>query len=169
MIWFVTVQGRVLEIARDAEGFVVDGRRVEASLRHEPGSAELHLLLDGEPLVLGLDGHSAAGWRVVHQGALHEVRVEDERTRELRSRAPAPQRAGGSALLKAPMPGLVVRVAVHEGEVVAAGAGVLVLEAMKMENELKAPRAGVVKRLRVAPGETVEKGAVLLELAALDG
>jgi pyruvate carboxylase subunit B len=169
MIWFVTVMGRVLEVARDAEGFVVDGRRVEASLSQEPGSAELHLTLDGEPVVLGLDGHGAAGWRVVHEGATHEVRVEDERTRELRSRAPVPQRLGGAALLKAPMPGLVVRIAVHEGEVVAAGAGVLVLEAMKMENELKAPRAGVIKRLRVAAGQTVEKGAVLLEIGAEEG
>jgi pyruvate carboxylase subunit B len=62
------------------------------------------------------------------------------------------------------MPGLVVRLLVREGEQVQAGAGLVVLEAMKMENELKAPRAGVVQGIRVAPGQTVEKGAVLLQL-----
>lgn len=168
MTWFVSAHGRTIEVRRDGDAFVVDGRRVAASLVRQPGRSELRLTLDDTELVLGLDGHGPAGWRLVHQGALQEVRVEDERTRELRLRAPAPVRAGGAAVVKAPMPGLVARVLVHEGEQVAAGAGVIVLEAMKMENELKAPRAGVVKGLRVTPGQTVEKGALLLELGAVE-
>jgi pyruvate carboxylase subunit B len=62
------------------------------------------------------------------------------------------------------MPGLVVRVLVEAGQEVAAGAGIVVLEAMKMENELKAPAASVVGTVRVAAGEPVEKGQVLVEL-----
>lgn len=164
MTWFVTVNDRTLEVTRDGDAFVVDGVRVPATLVRTPGRAELRLTLDGRAVVLGLDGHSPSGWRVMHQGVLHEVRVEDERTRELRSRAPVPKGAGGPVQLKAPMPGLVVRIAVREGEQVQAGAGLVVLEAMKMENELKAPRAGVVQGIRVNPGQTVEKGAVLLQL-----
>jgi pyruvate carboxylase subunit B len=61
------------------------------------------------------------------------------------------------------MPGLVVRVQVQPGGQVSVGDGLVVLEAMKMENELKAQAAGVVKRVRVAPGEAVEKGQVLVE------
>ena len=61
------------------------------------------------------------------------------------------------------MPGLVVRVQVQPGEKVAAGDSLVVLEAMKMENELKAGASGVVKSVRVAPGEAVEKGQVLVE------
>ena len=61
------------------------------------------------------------------------------------------------------MPGLVVRIPVNAGDAVSAGTGLVVLEAMKMENELKAPSATVVKSIRVAPGEAVEKGQVLLE------
>jgi pyruvate carboxylase subunit B len=164
MTWFVTINDRMVEVSRDGDAFVVDGVRVPATLVRTPGRAELRLTLDGREVVLGLDGHSPSGWRVMHQGVLHEVRVEYERTRELRSRAPVPKGAGGPVQLKAPMPGLVVRVLVHEGEQVQAGAGLVVLEAMKMENELKAPRAGVVQGLRVTPGQTVEKGAVLLQL-----
>jgi pyruvate carboxylase subunit B len=61
------------------------------------------------------------------------------------------------------MPGLVVRVQVEAGQVVAAGAGVVVLEAMKMENELRAAAVGTVRAVRVRPGEAVEKGQVLVE------
>jgi pyruvate carboxylase subunit B len=62
------------------------------------------------------------------------------------------------------MPGLVVRVHVQEGDEVQAGQGLVVMEAMKMENELRAAAAGTVKRVHVAPGKAVEKGAILVEL-----
>jgi pyruvate carboxylase subunit B len=64
------------------------------------------------------------------------------------------------------MPGLVVRVQVEPGQAVGAGAGLVVLEAMKMENELRSAAAGVVRSVRVKPGEPVEKGQVLVELEA---
>jgi pyruvate carboxylase subunit B len=63
------------------------------------------------------------------------------------------------------MPGLVVRLLVAPGDRVAAGAGLVVVEAMKMENELKAPSDGLVEKIHVAPGARVEKGAALVELA----
>jgi pyruvate carboxylase subunit B len=68
------------------------------------------------------------------------------------------------------MPGLVVRVKVAEGQRVEAGAGLIVVEAMKMENELRAAAAGVVRRIHVSAGDAVEKGARLLEIepAAVD-
>jgi biotin carboxyl carrier protein len=62
------------------------------------------------------------------------------------------------------MPGLIVRVSVAEGEDVRPGQGLVVMEAMKMENELRATAAGRVKRVVVAPGSAVEKGAMLLEM-----
>ena len=63
------------------------------------------------------------------------------------------------------MPGRVLKLLVTEGQAVAAGAGLLVVEAMKMENELLAPRAGTVKRVLVVAGATVERDAPLVELA----
>jgi biotin carboxyl carrier protein len=70
--------------------------------------------------------------------------------------------AAGKASLKAMMPGRVVNVLVNVGDEVAAQQGLLVVEAMKMENELKAPKAGKVVEIKVKPGQTVEKGELLL-------
>ncbi|MGI8734741.1 MAG: biotin/lipoyl-containing protein [Pyrinomonadaceae bacterium] len=71
----------------------------------------------------------------------------------------------GSAQIIAPMPGKVVRLMVEVGSQVVAGAGIVVVEAMKMQNEMKAPRAGVVVSLNAAPGATVNAGDVLAEIA----
>ena len=71
---------------------------------------------------------------------------------------------GGPVDVKATLPGLVVAVAVAEGDVVAAGQGLLTIEAMKMQNEVRAPRAGRVTRLSVAAGSTVATGALLIRI-----
>ena len=70
----------------------------------------------------------------------------------------------GPAPVRAPMPGLIVRVNVKVGDVVEAGQGVVVMEAMKMENELRAIAPGRVKSIEVGPGATVEKGSLLVAL-----
>jgi biotin carboxyl carrier protein len=90
--------------------------------------------------------------------------VVDERTRHIRSLTGGADRQRRPGALRAPMPGLVVRVLVEPGQAVSGGGGVVVLEAMKMENELKATADGTVKAVRVRPGEPVEKGQVLVEL-----
>ena len=72
--------------------------------------------------------------------------------------------ASGPAPLIAPMPGLIVRVNVKAGDQVAQGQGLVVMEAMKMENELRAPAAGTVKTVNIAPGTAVEKGTILIEM-----
>jgi biotin carboxyl carrier protein len=73
---------------------------------------------------------------------------------------------GGSGTIKAPMPGRVIRVLVAEGDAVPVDAPLLIVEAMKMENEVHAPTAGVVRHVWVAAGDTVEAGALLCEIAA---
>ena len=87
----------------------------------------------------------------------------DERTRHIRSLTGGADRQRGAGALRAPMPGLVVRILVEPGQAVARGGGLVVLEAMKMENELKAAADGTVKTVRVGTGEPVEKGQVLVE------
>jgi pyruvate carboxylase subunit B len=72
--------------------------------------------------------------------------------------------ARGPAPLVAPMPGLVVRVETSVGEVVQAGQPLVVMEAMKMENELRSPATGTVSAIKAVVGQAVEKGAVLIEL-----
>jgi len=83
--------------------------------------------------------------------------------------ARSPAAVVGPAPLRAPMPGLIVRVEVEPGDAVKAGQGVVIMEAMKMENELHSERDGVVARVLVAAGEPVEKGAVLIEFSEASG
>ncbi|NOY26114.1 MAG: acetyl-CoA carboxylase biotin carboxyl carrier protein subunit [Oligoflexia bacterium] len=102
------------------------------------------------------------GFEVELRGVRHDVEVIDPRRKALRLAD-----ASGASGVKAAMPGRIVRVLVAKGDPVSKGQPVLVVEAMKMENELKAPRDGVVRTLLVASGDLVETGAVLLELDPL--
>ena len=88
----------------------------------------------------------------------------DERTRSIRDLSAAIAGPVGPAPIIAPMPGLIVRVNVSVGDRVEAGQGIVVMEAMKMENELRANAAGTVKSVEVLPGTAVEKGALLVAL-----
>ena len=97
-------------------------------------------------------------------GFRHEVDALDERTRTIHDLAAAATGPRGPAPLVAPMPGLIVRVNVAVGQAVGAGMGLVVMEAMKMENELRATAAGTVKAIHVQTGQAVEKGMVLVEL-----
>src|SRR5437763_7637290 len=97
-------------------------------------------------------------------GYRFDVEALDERTRSIRDLSAASAGPSGPAPIKAPMPGLIVRVNVKPGDVVEAGQGVVVMEAMKMENELRATSAGTVKRVEVVPGTAVEKGTLLVAL-----
>lgn len=102
---------------------------------------------------------------VVIDGWRFEVDVESDSRARLRERATSARSSagkGGPSELRAIIPGRVVSVDVAEGDLVEAGGRLLVLEAMKMQNEVRAPRAGTVARLAVGPGQTVELGDVLL-------
>ncbi|ASJ06533.1 acetyl-CoA carboxylase biotin carboxyl carrier protein subunit [Thermococcus pacificus] len=77
--------------------------------------------------------------------------------------APTPAPAG-EGVVTAPMPGKILRILVKEGEQVKTGQGLLILEAMKMENEIPAPKDGVVKKILVKEGDTVDTGQALIEL-----
>ena len=97
-------------------------------------------------------------------GYRYEIEALDERTRTIRDLTAATAGPVGAAPLVAPMPGLIVRVNVRVGDQVQPGQGLVVMEAMKMENELRTHAAGTVKAVLVEPGSAVEKGARLVEL-----
>ena len=97
-------------------------------------------------------------------GYRFEAEALDERTRAIRDLSAASTGPVGPAPVRAPMPGLVVRVNVKVGDAVQAGQGLVVMEAMKMENELRATAAGTVRSVEVTPGTAVEKGALLVGL-----
>lgn len=102
------------------------------------------------------------GDRVVECRVDDKIRIVDPR--RLRSGQNSGGQHQGVAQIVAPMPGKVVRVHVEAGATVEKGAGVIVVEAMKMQNEMKAPRAGVVVEVKVKPGDTVNAGDVLAVL-----
>ncbi len=103
-------------------------------------------------------------WEVLLRGRLYPAQVEDEREKRLKTAAGGGVAESGEFHLRAPMPGLVVAVPVKEGQPIKKGDVLLILESMKMQNELKSPKDGTVQRIRVKPGETVEQKATLLSL-----
>lgn len=98
-------------------------------------------------------------------GRRMQVEVEDEVAALLKSVGGEKTTKMHAAVVRSPMPGKIARVLVREGELIEAGQGVLILEAMKMENEIKAPAAGIVKAVHVAESDAVEKNAALIEIS----
>jgi biotin carboxyl carrier protein len=164
--YVVLIDGQSIEVEVDGDQVTLAGETHSASLNVIPGTPLRQLLLDGRPLTLSVEPLGRGRWALAPGGERLEVEVLDERTRHIRSLTGGGDQRRAAAVLKAPMPGLVVRVQAKPGDAVVAGAGLIVLEAMKMENELKAVAPGVVKTVRVAPGEAVEKGQVLVEFEA---
>jgi biotin carboxyl carrier protein len=167
MKYFVSVRGRQVTVEVDGDRVTVDGAACTASLRALPGTPLRLLTVDGRPRVLAVEALGKGVWGLGSTGERCEAEVVDERTRHIRSLAVAPDRPPAGAQLKAPMPGLVVRLEVEPGQTVPPGGGVLVLEAMKMENELRSPAGGRVRTVLVRPGQAVEKGQVLVEFEGI--
>ncbi|HMA42636.1 MAG TPA: biotin/lipoyl-containing protein [Gemmatimonadales bacterium] len=171
MKYYVRIGTRAAEVEVDGGRVCIDGAWLEAHLAAIPGTPLYHLLLAGESWTVAaqpLAGRGEGGgarWALGAVGERAEVEAVDERTRAIQ--ALTGRKAGGPAggAVVAPMPGLVVRVEVTEGQQVGAGAPLVVVEAMKMENELRAQRPGRVVKVHVRPGMAVEKGTVLVTLA----
>jgi len=161
--YVVTVDGQEIEVEVDGDRVVVAGQTHLASLGRITGTPLRQLLLDERPTTLSVEALGAGRWAITPLGERWEVEVLDERTRHIRNLTGNGGPALKPSLLKAPMPGLVLRVQVTPGQTVSPGAGLVVLEAMKMENELKARAGAKVKTVRVKAGEAVEKGQVLVE------
>ena len=96
------------------------------------------------------------------------VEIEDERSQRLMKLGGAGISTKGDYYLKAPMPGLVVSVPVKEGQEVSEGDILIVLESMKMQNELKSPHDGTILRIQANPEDTIQQAEVMLVLSPLD-
>jgi pyruvate carboxylase subunit B len=151
----------VVDIENDGS-VMLDGEPMDVDLR-QSGVNELYsLLMGGKSHELLIEAQRYT-YDVTLRGELLQVQVEDERARRLSAKRKVSLPEGDVAI-HAPIPGLIVKVLVAEGDEVAADQPVLLLEAMKMENELRAARAGRVKLVKVAPGQRVEQNSVLLVL-----
>jgi biotin carboxyl carrier protein len=164
MKYITTVEDRefLVEII-DEKHVSVDGKIYEVDFESVSGQPVYSLILDGK----SHESYVAQGdndWQVLIRGRLYPVTVEDEREKRLRSAAGGGVAETGEFHLRAPMPGLVVTILVGEGQAIKKGQVLLILESMKMQNELKSPRDGTVGRIRVKAGETVEQKQTLLSV-----
>lgn len=166
MKYFVRIGSRDQELTVDGDSVVLDGRVVAARVQQIPGSPLQLVTIDGAVHRLIARRLERGVYELSMDGHRFTVEALDERARVIRGLAGAAQKTAGPAHLNAPMPGLIVRVNVRDGDPVRAGQGLVVMEAMKMENELRAAAAGTVKRVVAAPGSAVEKGALLIEMEA---
>lgn len=160
MKYVVTVGDKsyTVEVGGDGE-IEIDGAPHQVDIQNIDGYSLFSLLLDNRSYEL-IAEREGEEFRILLGGEMYTVRVTDERTRRLME---APARVpSGEVAVKAPMPGLVVAVPAISGQEVKIGQGLIILEAMKMENELRAPRAGRVKAIRVSPGQVVDKDQVLV-------
>jgi len=134
----------------------VDLQSIDAGLLYS-------LLIDHNSYEVLIEEQEGEYW-VLLLGELYTVQVEDDLRRQITHRRRVRAEPLGRVTVKAPMPGLVAAVPVREGQEVSTGDVLVILEAMKMENEVRAPCDGRVNRVRVSPSETVEKGQALVVL-----
>ena len=153
-----------VEIDPDNRVFVND-ELVDVDLRRIGKLPVFSLLINNASREVVAEELPGNDFRVIIGGDAMTVRVEDERWRRLRQ-AKGLDPAGGDLALKAPIPGLVVKVLVTDGDTVHTGQSLVLLEAMKMENDLRSPRAAIVGNVKVKPGDRVDQGQVLITLLA---
>ncbi|HEV7553760.1 MAG TPA: biotin/lipoyl-containing protein [Candidatus Angelobacter sp.] len=164
MIYEVTLGKKIyrVELTRAGERWkcTLDGRELPVDVVYRQNGV-LSLLLDGRSYEVKQETVGAET-RVVVGHERFSASVRDPRS--FRSRRRAGVAEEGVMKVKAPMPGKVVRVLVGVGTQVELGQSVIVIEAMKMQNELKAPKKGVVKKISVAEGAAVDAGQALAEV-----
>ncbi|MGO9836061.1 MAG: biotin/lipoyl-containing protein [Polyangiaceae bacterium] len=150
----VELPSGVLEVKVDERTVQVDVAHVGSQLSVRVDGRMVDLTTEGAPPELG----------AVASGHRSFVRVESERMRSAERAKKVPS-AGGDRIVKSPMPGRVVKVLVAKGDSVTTGQGLVVLEAMKMENEVRSRAAGTVAEVHVTAGAAVEGNAKLVTLA----
>ncbi|MBK5188541.1 MAG: biotin/lipoyl-binding protein [Gemmatimonadaceae bacterium] len=165
MMYVVEVNGRRFSVdVRDGEA-IVDGVTYRASVRAVSGTPVRIVGVNDAVHRMVLRERVARGrYRLWLDGHRYDAEALDSRARAIRDMQASVAKPAGPAPLRAPMPGLIVQLRVAAGDSVAAGDGLVVMEAMKMENELRAISAGTVRAVHVTVGAAVEKGALLVEL-----
>ena len=171
--WVVDLQGKrlAMTVAADPEGATVhftDGESAGKALRvlsdWQPGQPLARLMVDGHPLVMKV-AKIPMGFRLRLRGSDLKVLVRSPRAAELAVHMLEKAPPDTSKFLLCPMPGLLVTLAVAEGDEVQEGQTLATVEAMKMENILKATRAGVVKNIRANPGSSLKVDDIIIEFA----
>jgi propionyl-CoA carboxylase alpha chain len=164
--WVVSLQGEdfatTIAADRDGSNVTIDGTVLRVESDWTPGDSLARLSVGGEPLVLKVD-KITHGFRIRFRGADIKVHVRTPRQAELAKLMPEKLPPDTSKLLLCPMPGLIVKVNVAEGDEVQEGQALCTVEAMKMENILRAERKGIVKSVKAAAGDSMAVDEVIIE------
>jgi biotin carboxyl carrier protein len=164
MKYITTLDGKEYNIEIvDEHHISIDGHVQEVDFESVSGEPVYSLIIDGKSYESYVY-EAEEGLQVLMRGRLYNLTVEDEREKRLRAAAGSGMTEAGEFNLKAPMPGLVAALLVTEGQKVEKGQVILILESMKMQNELKTPKAGTIGRIRVKQGESVEQRQTLLSV-----
>jgi pyruvate carboxylase subunit B len=162
------IENRKYEIELvDENHLLINGEKVWFNLQQGSKPEHFSLILGGKSHQLWIENgeientHSASSLRVHLHGFDYEVNVDDERSLRLKEFASLDTSTEAAGQVSAPMPGLVVKLLVEVGQQIKKGQGVVIVEAMKMENEIRSPVTGMVKDIRVDERQAVEKGEVL--------
>jgi biotin carboxyl carrier protein len=142
----------VYRVAVDGNEFLVDGKKT--------GRTNYSLIVDSRSFEIEVD-HRGDEYRVLVDGRNYRVTLIDERRTRTSDGAEGAGVQGRQAV-SVPMPGKVIALLVTEGDQVEKGQGLVIVEAMKMENEVRSPIAGEVKQIKVKQGDTIEGGATLV-------
>ncbi|HEY4718422.1 MAG TPA: biotin/lipoyl-containing protein [Anaerolineales bacterium] len=161
--YITTINGKeyLIEIL-DSGQVSVNGQVYEVDFESISGQPVYSLLVDGSSYQADVYPGDEGLLQVLMRGVLYEASVEDEREKRLSATGGQGTVTTGEYLLRAPMPGLVVNIPLQDGEPVKKGDVLLILESMKMQNELKSPREGKVARIQVKAGDSVEQRQILL-------
>jgi propionyl-CoA carboxylase alpha chain len=164
--WTILHEDRAIavKLARRNETIIVDlyTARREVTTAWQPGDLLFRAMLDGAPIICQIE-RRGIGWRVERGGAALDIMVLPPAAAAALARMPEKPEPDLSRHLRSPMPGLLVSIAVKEGQEVKAGEELAVVEAMKMENVLRAERDGRVKRLCAKPGDSLAVDQIILE------
>lgn len=170
MKYFVTVNGHVREVeVVERLGHLeisVDGKPFDLSYNEVDDLGQVVVLHGGRSYGLSLEG-GENDVSATLAGHRYDVALEDERERAAHAAERAAGKGGG--VLNAIMPGVVVEILATKGQRVAKGDPLLILSAMKMQNEIGAPADGQVREIHVTAGQAVSAGARLITLAPVDG
>lgn len=161
----VELDGQVFTIDFTESGISVNGEARDISYRMADARSG-HILIGGRSVSFVADDAGEGTWRISVDGVERATSVKTRKELLLDKFGGAGGASAKHRDIKAPMPGLVLRVNVAVGDAVTAGQSLLVLEAMKMENEISSPGEGVVQAIHVADGDAVVKSALLIEIGS---
>ncbi|MDC0887252.1 acetyl/propionyl/methylcrotonyl-CoA carboxylase subunit alpha [Altererythrobacter sp.] len=161
--WTIRIGDTDYEVSLEEAAISVDGSDVEVSFDYTPGDAMVDLELDGEAMTIQLRP-TRMGYDITTRGATHALRIMPTRIAHLADHMIEKIPPDLSKFLICPMPGLLVKLHVGEGEEVQPGQPLATVEAMKMENILRAEKQGTIAKVNAAEGESLAVDAIILEL-----